>query len=452
MLSIVSKYRLSLGAAIFALVMVAGYIGHEQLSLPRPTFLKTSHFGNVVVAKPDSEITGLSLVFADGQRFVPEELARRIAETGSAVAVIDSARGLQALSASCQYFTDGSAIADPLKRLADWAHAGSDVKRVVAGIADGALLAYLASKRATAGTEYLSIGFSVKLPAGIEHCAPLALASKHSVERTSKSPSDGRWRVVWTDQPPDDTAIFVRSAPYTEKLIAPYDTPLDQVAVDQIAILLGRSRPAIAPMPIVEVPAARSNPTLTLFYSGDGGWRDLDRAVAGEMARAGFPVAGIDALRYFWERKSPEQAAEDLAAAMAYYRNQRGTQAFVLAGYSFGADILPAVFNRLPEADRDSVKLLVLLAAAEEADFEIHVTGWLGNRHGEMPLAPELAKIPADKLMCVYGREEKDHRGCKGLENTDAELLELPGGHHFDQDYPRLARRIIESYHRHALN
>jgi len=204
-------------------------------------------------------------------------------------------------------------------------------------------------------------------------------------------------------------------------------------------------------MPIIEVAASHPNPTLTLFYSGDGGWRDLDRAVAQEMAKSGFPVAGIDVLRYFWEHKTPEQAASDLSATMAYYRKTRGTQSFVLAGYSFGADVLPALFNRLPLTDRNDVKLLVLLAVADQANFEIHVSGWLGEHSGEQALAPELAQINTTKIMCVYGKDEQEHRGCKGLENSNAELLELPGGHHFDEDYPKLAQRIIAAYHRHAL-
>ena len=33
-------------------------------------------------------------------------------------------------------------------------------------------------------------------------------------------------------------------------------------------------------MPVIEHPSAQPADTLTLFYSGDGGWRDLDRAFA----------------------------------------------------------------------------------------------------------------------------------------------------------------------------
>lgn len=85
---------------------------------------------------------------------------------------------------------------------------------------------------------------------------------------------------------------------------------------------------------------------MTLFYSGDGGWRDLDQQVAQAMAADGFPVVGVDAMRYFWQHKSPEQASQDLSQLMQQYCEKWGAKHFVLAGFSFGADVLPALYNR----------------------------------------------------------------------------------------------------------
>jgi type IV secretory pathway VirJ component len=447
------KIALILIGGLALLTMSIRHLSHRPAATPRQSSVNFGMFSDVAVARPEGTLRGLSIIFADSRQFAAPELARRIAETGSAVAVIDSAKASRLLSPSNQTCPDGAAIAELIGQLGQWANAEGNEKQIIAGIGDGALLAFLASQDAgNDRTDYLSIDFSAKLPGAISVCPPFAVDKRnHFLQPPPAPPSKGHWRAVWTDQPPNETGIFVRSIPNAETVIAPYDTPLDKVAVDEIANLLGRAGSLAPPMPIVEVPATRPNPVLTLFYSGDGGWRDLDRAVAQEMANAGFPVAGVDVLRYFWERKSPEQAANDLSATMAYYQKTQGSQSFVLAGYSFGADILPAVFNRLPPADQDSIKLLVMLAVAEQASFEIHVSGWLGAQSGELPLAPELSKIPAAKLMCVYGQEEKQHRGCKGLENSAAELLELPGGHHFDQDYPKLAQRIIDAYHRHAL-
>jgi type IV secretory pathway VirJ component len=210
-------------------------------------------------------------------------------------------------------------------------------------------------------------------------------------------------------------------------------------------------RTGINSFPVVEVPAKNPNETVTLFYSGDGGWRDLDRAVAGLMAERGYPVVGVDTLRAFWSSKTPEQSAAQLAAIMAYYRATWKAKKFVLAGYSFGADIMPAVYNRLSETDRDSVALLVLLALGKKADFEIHVSGWISKSSNGLPILPELQRIAGKKIFCIYGQEEKNDSACAALSTPGARLLGLPGGHHFDQDYPKLTSRILEIYRQAGL-
>ncbi|MEV9163440.1 AcvB/VirJ family lysyl-phosphatidylglycerol hydrolase, partial [Klebsiella pneumoniae] len=77
-------------------------------------------------------------------------------------------------------------------------------------------------------------------------------------------------------------------------------------------------------LPVLEVPAAQPSDIVTLFYSGDGGWRDLDKDSAEHMASMGYPVVGIDTLRYYWQHKSPEQSAADLSKLMQHYREKWG--------------------------------------------------------------------------------------------------------------------------------
>jgi len=439
-------------ASTLLCITVLWHIKHRLPSPPQQTQLKTRYFGDVVVAKPDKAATGLTLLFVNSREFVLQKLARQIAAQGSAVAIIDSNKAFREVAASCNHFLDATAIAEPMQQLADWAEIKGYEKRIVGGIGDGALLAFLAAQTyPSKNTDYLSIDFSVHVPKNINLCPPFEIdQSSRTLKFSPDRATRNHWRVAWSDQPPAETGVFVRALPNADTVIAPYDTPLSQVTIDEINNLLGQSHSSAPPMPIVEVPATKPQPMLTLFYSGDGGWRDLDRSVAQEMGKAGFPVVGIDALRYFWKHKSPEQAALDLSTTLAYYRNTRGIKSFALIGYSFGADILPAIYNRLPSTDKNAIKQLVLLAPGEQANFEIHVSGWLGKQDGEAPLAPELARIPVDKILCVYGQEEKAHQGCKNLKNTAAKLLELPGGHHFDQDYPKLAQQIMDVYPRHT--
>ena len=54
-----------------------------------------------------------------------------------------------------------------------------------------------------------------------------------------------------------------------------------------------------------------------------------------------------------------------------------------------------------------------------------------------------MAKLPADKVVCIYGAEEADESGC--TEKTAVgEAIKLPGGHHFDENYPALAKRLVD--------
>jgi len=427
-------------------------------SINPPILQKTvtaENFGDITVARPAWNSKGMALVFVDTMTFPAIDLGKRLAATGVTVAIIDPAQFFNRYNAKSGQCLDANSIAASINILAKELHASSAKPLVIAGIADGALIPFINAQSTSATTATnLSIGFSVRLPADLVLCPPLSSQNRNQKNILTSSPVlKNHWRSVWTDHPADETAIFIRALGNTDTRIADYDTPLDTVLVDELNTIFGQADSSSPPMPVVEMPAAaKNNDTVTLFYSGDGGWRDLDRTVAGEMAAQNYPVIGVDVLRYFWEHKTAQQAANDLATTMAYYRKKWAVKNFVLAGYSFGADILPAIYNRLSPQDKDSVPLLVLLALATTADFEIHVSGWLGQGAGEQPLAPELAQIPKNKLFCIYGKEEKAETACTGLLNSEASILELPGGHHFDQNYPKLTRQILDVYRQHGIN
>jgi len=111
------------------------------------------------------------------------------------------------------------------------------------------------------------------------------------------------------------------------------------------------STEGIANLPLVELPAEPRGPLLAIVLSGDGGWRDVDSAIAQKLQTDGVSVVGWDSLRYFWSKKSPEQTARDLGAVIDTYTSRWGASKIALIGYSFGADVLPFAYDHLsPEA------------------------------------------------------------------------------------------------------
>jgi type IV secretory pathway VirJ component len=202
---------------------------------------------------------------------------------------------------------------------------------------------------------------------------------------------------------------------------------------------------AIADLPLVELPASHPGDTMAVVVSGDGGWRDIDRTVARDLQSDGVSVVGWDSLRYFWHKKTPEAFAHDLAAVLQAYTAKWRPRRIVLVGYSFGADVLPFGFNRLPDGIRHTISMLSLLSLSKAADFEIQVTGWLGAAPSSaaLPETPEFARIPGALVQCYYGKDDTDS-DCPTLEHGGAQIIETSGSHHFDGDYASLERDIIK--------
>jgi type IV secretory pathway VirJ component len=206
-----------------------------------------------------------------------------------------------------------------------------------------------------------------------------------------------------------------------------------------------RAANGVGDLPLAEVPAGNlQRDAFAILYSGDGGWRDLDRSLADVLAAKGMSVVGVDVLRYYWKQKSPVLAASDLARIMRYYQKHWQKSHVVLIGFSFGADVLPFLVSRLPAELAADVSLLSLLSPERSTAFEVETTGWLGvHNNAGMPIAPELRKLSGIHVQCIYGTDESADSLCTTSAAAGATVLAKSGGHHFDHDYQELANEIL---------
>lgn len=216
-----------------------------------------------------------------------------------------------------------------------------------------------------------------------------------------------------------------------------------QVLGAQKGVSLSPPPQGLSGLPVVEIPAAKGGDTLAIFVSGDGGWAGLDKEVAATLAEAGVAVVGVDSLRYFWTQRTPAGFARDLERIAAHYQQQWQRKRLLLIGFSQGADVLPAAVNQLEPGTRDAVALVGLMSVGRKADYEFHVSNWLGGGGGGLPIAPEVARLPAQHTLCLYGKDDKDAL-CPDLPAGQAQVIALPGDHHFKGDYDLLARTLLE--------
>ena len=194
----------------------------------------------------------------------------------------------------------------------------------------------------------------------------------------------------------------------------------------------------------LEFQVTKPSRTLVVFVSGDGGlWGDLDVQVAKRMVQEGYAVVGLDTRMWFAEERQAADVAARLAGMMRTYMARAHATRVVLAGYSYGADVLPIAYNRLAPDYRAKIAALVLIAPTRQTMLQVTLAERTGLITGDIRLAPEYAKLPVKSVICVYGHDEAGEAGCTLPELQNAVNIERPGGHHFDYNGKELGDHII---------
>ncbi|MFY9819870.1 MAG: AcvB/VirJ family lysyl-phosphatidylglycerol hydrolase [Thermoanaerobaculia bacterium] len=204
--------------------------------------------------------------------------------------------------------------------------------------------------------------------------------------------------------------------------------------------------PAVNDLPLVEVPAksGAAGGLMAVIISGDGGWAGIDKEVAGALSAKGIPVVGLNSLQYFWSARTPEGIAKDLERILRRYMATWNRQEVMLIGYSLGADVLPFAASRLPADVLGKVKVIALLGPSTKAEFEFHVTDWLGGASTGRPVLPEVKKLGGrPPVLCLHGSKESDSL-CPALTAAQGKSVQLPGAHHFGGDYEAVANLILK--------
>ena len=200
-------------------------------------------------------------------------------------------------------------------------------------------------------------------------------------------------------------------------------------------------------LPLVEVlPSGNEADYLAVIVSGDGGWASIDREIGQYLAGKGIPVIGLNALKYFWKRRTPDEASGDLNRIVRCYLGKWKKTGVILVGYSRGADVLPFMTNRLPADLLQQVKLVALLGPEKSVDFQFHLTDWLGSgqHNTDLPTLPEVQKLKGLNVLCVGGAEEKESL-CGDIDSTLAKVVILKGGHHLGGNYDSLGQIILSN-------
>ena len=332
---------------------------------------------------------------------------------------------------------------------------------VIVGIGAGAGIAYAAAAQVMPNTFAATVGlrFDPTFDAGHKMCLPLAETPPGAPLRYGPAGDhETQWYLTPSTAffftpsaafaaPDGGLKDFVAGMPQAHVIDGKAD---DLAVVDEAMKLLPKvshAEASIDGLPLVELPPpaelAGQHP-LVVFYSGDGGWRDIDKKIGSYLADQGYYVVGIDSLRYFWRKKDPDAMAADLDRLIRHYGKQSLRHGVILVGYSFGADIMPFMINRLSPDAKAEIKLVSLLGISHHASFEIRLADIVGGTNTDgPPTLPELMRLKGIPIQCVFGEAENDSVCTQKELDAVVNRVQMNGGHHFDGDYHHTADLII---------
>ena len=283
--------------------------------------IETANLGDVRQINPVGAMRGLVVLFSDarGWNSVSDDTAAALARDGALVVGVDLPTYLQRLDTvtgeTCHRVVgDIELISRQIQR-----ERGSTSYRtpIVAGIGEGGALAAIILAQAPASTIAGAVSYDPTI--SVRSHIPLC-----STSATSAEPEGGFEYGPWPSLPGFWIVGFPagRDTPGRQRIAAlkAAGTPVNvsNAAGGAVETLTAMLHPLFAPhasaagianLPLIELPAEPRGPLLAIVLSGDGGWRDVDRAIAQKLQSDGVSVVGWDSLRYFWSRKSPEQTA-----------------------------------------------------------------------------------------------------------------------------------------------
>jgi len=201
----------------------------------------------------------------------------------------------------------------------------------------------------------------------------------------------------------------------------------------------------------LKVISALKKTNLPLFFmiSGDGGWTSFDQSLAEALAKKGIPVVGLDAQKYFWNKKTPDLVAAELGKVMSQYMEQLGKEEVVLLGFSFGASIVPFIASRLSPELKPQLSAVLSMSPDTSADFEIHIADMLnfGGSKGKYNVLAEMSKLKSITVMNFFGKAEGT-RTANQFIKQGLKVQILPGDHHYANDFEGLSKTLIKVVNR----
>ena len=209
-------------------------------------------------------------------------------------------------------------------------------------------------------------------------------------------------------------------------------------------MLLAQGISALKDLPLDASASKGSSSDLVIYLTGDGGLNSFSQKIKEEFEKKGFGVVTLNSRKYFWKGKSPEVFARDIEKISNYFMKSWEKAKLIIVGYSFGADVASFLPGLLNMELQNKIKKIALLSPSASTDFEVRLSDLLATTDDAERKYKVGGEIEKNKLpmACIFGQDENLLLKKSLAENDSLKIYQLPGGHHYNDNFPLLMEII----------
>jgi type IV secretory pathway VirJ component len=171
-----------------------------------------------------------------------------------------------------------------------------------------------------------------------------------------------------------------------------------------------------------------------IFYiSGDAGFNSFSKGLCTDFHTLGYDVFALNTKTYFWNKKIPEQTSAKIEMYINHQLQGRKNQKVILAGYSFGADVTPFIYNHFTDRLKKKIQHVFIIGPSKTTDFKIHLNEYFGMEpKGSMAVVPEINKINTVPVTLILSNFEFIHFPYQEITlGSNYQMKHLKGNHHY---------------------
>lgn len=192
--------------------------------------------------------------------------------------------------------------------------------------------------------------------------------------------------------------------------------------------------------PVTEWNSNNDAKPVIFYVSGDAGFNSFSKSFAANLHHHGYDVFALNTQRYFWTKKTPQQAATDTENFLKNVIKNRSNKNIILLGFSYGADVSPFIYNRFDNDFKKNIKNLIIIGPSKVNDFEIHLTDYLaGEKLYGYSVVHEINRLQHVNFTMILSDFEYYHFPFTEITLRNYRFVHLHGDHHYGGDTKKLA-------------